>query len=91
MAAKRAGQGDSAQAINLYRRALDMDYGQIDWRLQLAKVLGDTQQFPAAVRELQVCLRLRPQWAEAQSMLADYSTRGDGHSGAGVAAVSVRQ
>jgi tetratricopeptide (TPR) repeat protein len=91
LAARAALQGNTTQAIRLYRRALDMNFGQVLWRIQLAKMLGDSEQFAAAQRELRVCLRLHPQLAQAQTMLADYSTRTDARLAAGAPVVTARQ
>ncbi|MFO0789220.1 MAG: O-antigen ligase family protein [Pirellulales bacterium] len=52
--------GERASAIDLYRRALALDYPRIDWRLSLARVLGDSGSLEEAIREVRLALRLRP-------------------------------
>jgi predicted Zn-dependent protease len=56
------------QAIQLYRQAVNRDYGQVEWRLELAKALAASNQYQEASREVQVCLRLRPQYGPAQQL-----------------------
>jgi tetratricopeptide (TPR) repeat protein len=52
-------QGKVEPAIELYRRALVQDYRQVDWRLELARALADSDQIDAAIQEVRICLRLR--------------------------------
>ena len=66
-------QGNEQAAIESYRRALALNYGQINWRLQLAKLLAKNQQIPEAIQEARICLRLRPQLKTAQKLIADLS------------------
>ena len=62
-----------ADAIDCYRRALVLDYGQVNWRLNLAKLLAKTDQVPEAIHEARICLRLRPQYKAAEKLIADLS------------------
>ncbi len=66
-------QLDYEGAIEYYRRALDMDYGQVRWRYMLAKLLVETDKIPEAMNEARICLRLRPQFKEAKKLVADLS------------------
>jgi O-antigen ligase/tetratricopeptide (TPR) repeat protein len=68
-------QGNNDAAIEYYRRALALDYGQVEWRLDLAKLLAQMQRIPEAMREARVCLRVRPQLQAAEKLLADLSVR----------------
>ncbi|MGC4030172.1 MAG: O-antigen ligase family protein [Tepidisphaeraceae bacterium] len=61
--------GKAQDAIMWYQRAVDTDYARVDWRLGLAQSQLAVGQTEEAKRNLQVCLRLRPQWAEAQALL----------------------
>lgn len=61
---------DQDKAIEYYRRALDLDYGQVYWRLNLARLLADAGQIEEAMHEARVCLRLRPQYKPAENLLA---------------------
>jgi tetratricopeptide (TPR) repeat protein len=65
-------QSDEA-AIENYHRALALDYGQVAWRLELAKLLARTQRIPEAIRQAKICLRLQPHLKDAQQLVADLS------------------
>jgi tetratricopeptide (TPR) repeat protein len=60
-------------AIEYYRRALALDYSQIHWRLNLAKLLAETDQVPEAIHETRICLRLQPQLKGAIQLLGELS------------------
>ena len=66
-------QQDNESAIEYYRRALALDYGQVNWRFTLAKLLAETERIPEAMREARICLRLRPQYKAAEKLIADLS------------------
>ena len=72
-AEQRAAAGDRAAAIALVRRALGREYGQVDWRLRLARLLADDGQTADAIREAQLCLRQRPGWPEAVRLIEELS------------------
>lgn len=71
-------RGDIESAIDLYRRALNLDYKQVGWRLALAQALIDTGHRDEALREVRICLRLRPQHATAVRLLDQLSGDADG-------------
>jgi tetratricopeptide (TPR) repeat protein len=64
---------DNEAAIEHYRRALALDYGQVYWRLALAGLLADTDHIVEAIHEARICLRLRPQFKSAEKLIADLS------------------
>jgi hypothetical protein len=66
-------QHNNGAAIKYYRRALALDYGQVHWRLTLAKLLEEKRQIPEAICEARICLRLRPQFEAAENLLAELS------------------
>lgn len=68
-------QQDDDAAIECYRRALLLDYGQIHWRLELARLLAKTGRTPEALREAKTCLQLRPQMKAAEQLVGDLSIR----------------
>jgi len=70
-------EDDYQAAIECYRRALALDYGQIGWRLALAQTLAKAGQVPEAIHQARVCLRLRPQMAAARELIADLSVLPD--------------
>jgi tetratricopeptide (TPR) repeat protein len=69
---RRTGHG--AQAIAWYRKALDLDYGRVDWRLQLANALASQGQTSDAIREARICLNLHPESKDAQDLLSELSS-----------------
>ena len=66
-------QQDNKSAIEYYRRALALDYGQVNWRFTLAKLLAEMERIPEAMREARICLRLRPHFKAAEKLIADLS------------------
>ena len=68
-------QARPTDAIEYYRRALALDYGQVSWRVQLANSLATADRYNEAARELQICLRQRPKMPEAETLLAQYAAR----------------
>jgi O-antigen ligase len=62
-------EGKVGQAMEYYREALTLDYGQVDWRLNLALLLADTGDVREAIREAKVCLRFRPEYAAAKRLI----------------------
>lgn len=66
-------QGENKAAIECYQRALALDYGQVEWRLDLARLLAQMQRIPEAMREARVCLQVRPQLQAAQKLIGDLS------------------
>ncbi|HPD13658.1 MAG TPA: O-antigen ligase family protein [Planctomycetota bacterium] len=64
-------------AIECYRRALALDYGQVGWRMELAQLLAEAGHVSEARHEARVCLRLRPQLASAQKLLESLSVLPD--------------
>jgi tetratricopeptide (TPR) repeat protein len=66
-------ENDYNDAADYYKRALSLDYGQVDWRLNLAQILAKSGQVSEAIREARVCLRLRPQMTAATKLIEDLS------------------
>jgi O-antigen ligase len=62
-------------AIELYRRALALEYGQVEWRLSLARVLADVGRSTEALREAEICLRQRPGDPDAQRLVGELTLR----------------
>jgi len=71
LAAAKATQGDTADAIRLYDQALNADYGQVDWRLRLANLLLEAGQKSEALRQARICLHLQPQSIDAQKLVGN--------------------
>lgn len=70
-------ENNSEAAIEHYRRALALDYGQVGWRMTLAGLLADAGSVPEAIHEARICLRLSPQLKAAEKLIADLSVRPD--------------
>jgi tetratricopeptide (TPR) repeat protein len=66
-------QHANEKAIEYYRRALELDYGQVHWRYALAKLLVETNRIPEALHEARICVRLRPQFKVAERLVAKLS------------------
>jgi tetratricopeptide (TPR) repeat protein len=61
--------GRLTEAIEYYRRALALDYGEVEWRFNLASLLADTGDIRKAIQEVTVCLRFRPEYTAAKWLL----------------------
>jgi O-antigen ligase/tetratricopeptide (TPR) repeat protein len=68
-----------SDAVNLLRRALALDYKQVEWRLWLAQALVETGELEQAAHEAQICLRLRPSHPQALQLIEDIG-RQQGHA-----------
>ena len=68
-------RGERAKAITLYRLALDKEYTQTDWRLELARCLAAEGRVDEALREARRCLQLRPNLAGAVELTNELDRR----------------
>lgn len=75
LAQKYRGDGRMDEAVQMYRRALALEYGQVSWRFHMAQMLADQGLVSAATDELRTCLRLRPQFDAALRLLESLSVR----------------
>jgi tetratricopeptide (TPR) repeat protein len=66
-------ENNPGAAIEHYRRALALDYGQVHWRLALARLLADSGQVHEAIHQAKICLRLRPQFVVAKRLVEELS------------------
>ncbi|MFZ2148057.1 MAG: O-antigen ligase family protein, partial [Sedimentisphaerales bacterium] len=66
-------QQNNEAAIECYRQALAREYGQVYWRLELAKLLVKMEEIPEAMYEAKICLQLCPQLKAAETFVADLS------------------
>ncbi len=64
---------ENEYAIEHYRRALALDYSQIAWRIELARLLAQTGNIAEAMSQVRICLRINPNSKEAENLLADLS------------------
>ncbi|MEJ2705535.1 MAG: hypothetical protein P8Z79_24100, partial [Sedimentisphaerales bacterium] len=66
-------EGNDKAAAECYRKALAREYGQIQWRLELARLLARAGKVPDAMVEAKICLQLRPQLKAAKTLVEDLS------------------
>ncbi len=66
-------QQDNDKAVEYYSLALALDYGQVHWRLTLARLLAETDRIPEAMNEARICVRLRPPFKAAKRLVAELS------------------
>ncbi|HEX2474837.1 MAG TPA: O-antigen ligase family protein, partial [Lacipirellulaceae bacterium] len=62
-------EGQHESAIDLFQRALRQDYRQVEWRLELARLLAAAGRIDEAIHEVRVCLRLRPHDTQAVRLM----------------------
>lgn len=60
-------------AIESYGKALERDYGQVQWRLRRAQLMAEQGDIAKARHELQICLRLSPNLDAADRLLRNLS------------------
>jgi Flp pilus assembly protein TadD len=53
-------QGRVPDAIVCYRRALNQEYGRVEWRCDLARLLSETGDVKQALQEARTCLQAKP-------------------------------
>ena len=72
-----AREGDHEAAVTRLRDALAVDYGQVNWRYELARSLAEMGYVEEATREARICLRLRPQMTAAMELMDELVIRTD--------------
>jgi len=68
-------QQDNEAAIKCYRHALTLNYSQVHWRFELARMLADARRIQEAMQEARTCLQLRPQFKAAEKLIEDLSVQ----------------
>ncbi len=63
------------EAVALYTRALIYDYGNINWRLSLARCLADLGNTELAIHQCRICLRLNPSYKPAKKLIEQLSIK----------------
>jgi tetratricopeptide (TPR) repeat protein len=66
-------KGKEEKAIELYRRALALNYGVVRWRLNLTKLLWRSGKINDAIQQANICLKLEPRLKEAEDLVAELS------------------
>jgi tetratricopeptide (TPR) repeat protein len=67
-------RGQAAQAIPYLSRALNLDYGRVDWRMQYAHALEAVGRKSDAIHQAEIILRQRPKLPEAVDLIDRLST-----------------
>jgi len=68
-----SSRNEPDKAVEYYYRALAKDYGHVQLRLKLAKLLAQANQIRRAMHEARICLRIWPQFTDAERLVADLS------------------
>jgi tetratricopeptide (TPR) repeat protein len=71
----RAKAGAQSAAVDLYRQAIQADYGRVDWHLRLAQLLLHLGRRDEAVSEATICLHLQPGFSPAQHIINTATSR----------------
>jgi tetratricopeptide (TPR) repeat protein len=66
-------QGNNQAALECYRQALAREYDQVQWRLELTKILVKMGRAREAMSEAKICLQLHPRLDAAEKFVADIS------------------
>jgi len=74
LAAIYGSEHNPNSAIACYQRALVQDYGNVEWRVALARTLLANGQRQEAMDEAGICLRLHPDTPEARKLISDASS-----------------
>jgi len=75
LAQRYRSEGRTAEAIEMYRKALADRYANVSWRFSLAQLLAEKGMTTEAIRELEITLRLQPQYGPGQRLLRDLLLR----------------
>lgn len=75
LASIEARSGNAEAAVDLYKQALVSDYGNVGWRLALARAMADAGQYNEAMSEARLCLKFRPQHAGAMRLIEQLSVQ----------------
>lgn len=73
LASVYSSQQANEKAIEYYQLALGLDYGQVHWRYELARLLAGNDMIQQALHEARICVRLRPQFKAAERLVAELS------------------
>jgi len=66
---------DFQSAIENYRKALVLDYGQVGWRYSLAALLAQENRPEEALEEARICLRFQPGHTAAKRLIEKLSVQ----------------
>lgn len=78
LAQRYRSDGRIDEAIEMYRKALAVAYGNISSRFSLTQLLVEKGLIPEAIRELEIILRLQPQYGPGQRLLQELLRKGSG-------------
>ncbi|MCX5633550.1 MAG: O-antigen ligase family protein [Phycisphaerae bacterium] len=66
---------NSQKAAEYLGAAVAADYGNADLRLKFAQALAESGQANEAVKQLRICLKLKPKYRQAEKLLAELSVK----------------
>jgi tetratricopeptide (TPR) repeat protein len=66
---------DTKKAAEYLSAAVAADYGNADLRLKFARALAENGQATEAIKQLRICLKLKPKYQQAEKLLAELSVR----------------
>ena len=66
---------NSRKAVEYFSAAVEADYGNAGLRLNFAQALAEDGQAGEAIKQLRICLKLRPKYQQAEKLLAELSVR----------------
>lgn len=66
---------ENHKAVEYLGSAVAADYGNADLRLKFAKTLAENGQAIEAIKQLRICLKLKPKYRQAEKLLAELSIR----------------
>ncbi|MCH8192539.1 MAG: O-antigen ligase family protein [Planctomycetes bacterium] len=65
-------------AAEYYQKALVLDYGQIGWRCNLARLLDTQGRYNEALHEVRICLRLNSEYQPAKRLIQELAVKAPG-------------
>ncbi len=68
-------KNDTKKAAEYLGTAAASDYGDAGLRLKFAKALAENGQATEALKQLRICLKLKPRYRQAEKLLAELSVR----------------
>ena len=71
-------------ATECYQKALVLDYGQIGWRYNLARLLATQGRYNEALHEAKICLRLNSEYLPAKRLAQELAVKAPGPVGLAV-------
>ena len=81
LAAVYSNEHEHDLAAEHYQKALALDYGQIRWRYNLARLLATQDRYNEALHEVKICLRLNSEYQPAKRLIQELAVKAPGPMG----------